>query len=31
MADIKVQKFILKTLLSLPTPLVRAMSGGAVD
>lgn len=31
MADIKVQKFILKTLLSLPTPLLRAMSGGAVD
>jgi len=31
MADIKVQKFILKTLLSLPTPILRAMSGGAVD
>ena len=31
MADIKVQKFSLKTLLSLPTPILRAMSGGAVD
>jgi acetyl esterase/lipase len=31
MADLKVQKFFIKTLLSLPTPLLRAMSGGSVD
>jgi acetyl esterase/lipase len=30
MADAAVQKFILKTLLSLPSPILRAMSGGGV-
>jgi len=28
MADVAVQKFILKTILSLPSPILRAMSGG---
>ncbi|OYW28997.1 MAG: esterase [Caulobacter sp. 12-67-6] len=30
MADVAVQKFILKTILSLPSPILRAMSGGGV-
>ena len=30
MADAAVQKFILKTILSLPSPILRAMSGGGV-
>ena len=30
MADVAVQKFILKTILSLPSPILRGMSGGGV-
>lgn len=30
MADVAVQKFILKTILSLPSPILRALSGGGV-